>query len=170
MQLKQVTVCDAFVCDVGHFPDERGLFKELYSQKHLPQFQVKQINCSVSKKNVLRGLHVVPFAKLVHCVKGRIFDVVADVRKKSGTYLKWYGVELSCDNHLSLYVPKDCAHGFLALEDDSVVVYAQDGIYDPRVESSVNYADPRLNIKWPNLIVSDKDLRAPFINNCDVET
>lgn len=162
-----VTVCDAFVCESVRFHDERGFFEELYSQKDMPQFKCLQLNCSRSKEDVLRGLHIVPFAKLVRCVKGRIFDVVADVRKESKTYLKWYGIELSEQNQLSLYVPANCAHGFLALEENSFVIYAQDGIYDPKLESSVHFADPTLAIKWPihklREKVSEKDGYAPFI-------
>ncbi len=162
MNSRQVAeVCDALVCEGVRYYDDRGYFQELFSNKYLPCFNVKQINCSVSKKNVIRGLHVVPFAKLVYCIKGKIFDVVADVRKKSKTYLKWYGVELNGQN--ALFIPPYCAHGFLAMEDDSVVVYAQDAVYDPAVESSVNYADPRINIQWPLVIASDKDRKAPYV-------
>jgi dTDP-4-dehydrorhamnose 3,5-epimerase len=171
MRVKPVeTVCDAFVCDAVRYYDHRGSFQELFSHKDLPAFRVSQINCSISKKNVLRGLHVVPFAKLVYCVKGKIFDVVADVRKGSKTYLKWYGVELSGENQKSLFIPPFCGHGFLAMEDDSIVVYAQDAVYNAHAESSVNYADPKLNIKWPNVILSDKDGAAPFLDSCDVES
>lgn len=164
MQIKDygVPVCDAFVCELARHNDHRGYFEELYSQKVLSQFECLQINCSRSRKNVLRGLHVVPFAKLVHCVMGKIYDVVADMRKESKSYLQWYGIELSEENQLSLYIPPHCAHGFLALED-SIVMYAQDGLYDPRLERSINFADPTFGIKWPvsgYLILSEKDAQA----------
>lgn len=161
---KLESVCDAFVCEAVRYYDNRGYFQELFSQNDLP-FKVAQINCSLSQRNVLRGLHVVPFAKLVYCVKGKIFDVVADVRKGSETYLGWHGVELSGENQYALYVPPHCAHGFLSMEDDSLVIYAQDGIYDPKVETSINYADPKLNIKWPNVILSDKDKIATYVKS-----
>jgi len=152
-------VQDSIVVQLPRFNDERGFFEELYSLKQLPNFSCMQINCSRSKKDVLRGMHIAPFAKLVHCVKGKIFDVVADMREGSNTYLQWYGVELNEDNQLSLYIPHNCAHGFLALEE-SIVVYAQDGLYDPKTESSVHYAS--LGIEWPgtNFIVSKKDAKA----------
>ena len=159
------TVCDAFVCDANRYYDHRGYFQELYSATYLPHFGIRQINCSSSSRGVLRGLHIVPFAKLVYCVKGKIFDVVADVRKKSKTYLSWYGLELSGQNQKALFIPPFCAHGFLALEDDSLVVYAQDGVYDPKVEQSVHYADPQLNIAWPSVILSEKDNRAPLLDH-----
>jgi dTDP-4-dehydrorhamnose 3,5-epimerase len=163
MKLNNLSVCDAFSCDGCRYYDHRGYFQELFSQKNLPHFKVAQINCSVSAKNVLRGLHVVPFAKLVFCVKGQVFDVVADVRKDSKSYLKYDSVILSGYNEKAIYIPPNCGHGFLALEEDSIVVYAQDGIYDPTLESIVNYADPQLNIKWPFAILSEKDAKAPVI-------
>lgn len=164
MKRTKVSVCDAFICEAARYHDHRGYFQELFSQKDL-HFNIAQINCSLSKRNVLRGLHIAPFAKLVYCVKGKIFDVVADVRKGSKTYLKWHGVELSGENQCALFVPSHCGHGFLSLEDDSLVVYAQDGIYDPKLESSIHYADPKLNIKWPSVILSDKDRIAPHVES-----
>lgn len=161
--VNSLVVCDAFFCDGARYYDHRGYFQELFSQKHLPHFKVTQINCSVSNKNVLRGLHVAPFAKLVFCVKGSIFDVVADVRKDSKSYLKYDSVILSGHNEKAIYIPPHCAHGFLAMEDNSIVIYAQDGIYNPDLESIVNYADPKLNINWPLAILSEKDANAPVI-------
>lgn len=166
MRTKKIdAVCDALFCEAARYYDHRGYFQELFSHKDLPCFNVSQINCSVSSKNVLRGLHVAPFAKLVYCVKGRIFDVVADVRKGSKTYLGWHGLELSGDNQYALYIPPLCAHGFLSMEEDSVVIYAQDGLYDPKTEQIINYADPKLNIKWPSVILSDKDRLAPYVES-----
>jgi dTDP-4-dehydrorhamnose 3,5-epimerase len=152
-------VQDSIVVQLPRFNDERGFFEELYSLSKLPNFSCMQVNCSRSKKNVLRGMHIVPFAKLVHCVKGKIFDVVVDMRKDSETHLQWHGVELNEDNQLSLYIPHNCAHGFLALEE-SIVVYAQDGLYDPTTEYSVHYSS--LGIEWPgtDFIVSEKDAKA----------
>jgi dTDP-4-dehydrorhamnose 3,5-epimerase len=152
-------VQDSIVIELPRFTDERGFFEELYSLRALPKFSCMQVNCSRSKKNVLRGMHITPFSKLVHCIKGRIFDVAADMRKDSETYLQWHGIELTEDNQLSLYIPRNCAHGFLALEE-SIVVYAQDGLYDPKVESLVHYGS--LGIEWPgtDFIVSNKDAKA----------
>ena len=162
MQKEEVTICGAFVYNLNRFCDERGSFEELFSQKLLPLFDCKQINCSRSKRNVLRGLHIGSFAKLVNCVKGKIFDVVADTRQDSPTYLQWYGLELSEENKKSLYIPKDCAYGFLALED-SVVIYVQDGLYNPDLEVIIRYDDPVLRINWPNTyIMSEKDTLARY--------
>lgn len=152
-------VKDAIIVYLARFHDERGFFEELYSITDLPNFKCVQVNCSHSVKHVLRGMHVAPFAKLVHCVKGSILDAVVDMRKDSSTYLEWHIIMLSEKDRQSFYVPANCAHGFLALEE-SYVVYAQDGLYDPNTEYSIHYDS--LGITWPtgDFIVSDKDKNA----------
>ena len=165
MKVFPIEICDAFFCEVDRHVDKRGFFEELYSQKAISNFECKQINCSVSQANIIRGLHITPFAKLVHCVQGSIFDVVADLRVDSPTYLKWFGIELTCDNRLSLYIPPNCAHGFMAKQDNTIVVYAQTDVYNSKVEKSVFFADPKLNISWPfskHLTISKKDFMAPL--------
>jgi dTDP-4-dehydrorhamnose 3,5-epimerase len=147
--------------------DNRGFFQELFSAAKF-NMTVRQINMSRSGKGVLRGLHVVPFAKLCSCISGKMFDVVADVRPESDTYGKWFGTILEAESSHQVYVPPGCAHGFLALEDDTTLLYAQDGVYDPSREMIVNWADPTLMIDWPGgfqFIVSQKDSAAPFIKN-----
>jgi dTDP-4-dehydrorhamnose 3,5-epimerase len=168
MNTTPLNVLNSFIYEKARHKDDRGFFEELFSQKQLVDFNCVQINCSKSKKDVLRGVHIVPFSKLVHCVKGRIFDVVVDMRKQSPTYLKWDGVELNSENCKSLFIPANCGHAFLSLENDSMIVYAQNGLYNPKVEFSINYSDPKLNIKWPgldqsNFILSTKDQNAPFV-------
>jgi dTDP-4-dehydrorhamnose 3,5-epimerase len=157
MKLDSTSISDAKIVTTSRFYDQRGYFNELYSSRELG-FPCVQVNLSRSNKNVIRGLHVVPFSKLIYCVQGRIFDVVVDVREDSVTYLKWYGMELSEETPKALYIPKNCGHGFLALEE-SIVVYMQDGLYDPKSEIIINAFDPKLNIKWPitEVIMSDKD-------------
>jgi dTDP-4-dehydrorhamnose 3,5-epimerase len=158
-------VRDAFVCELERFEDERGFFEELYSHKDIP-FQCQQANFSQSHSNVIRGIHVTPYFKLVHCVKGKIFDVVVDLRKDSKTYLQWYGVELTENNKLSFYIPPYCGHGFMAMED-SLVIYAQGGTYDPKLETSVYWQDPTLHVMWPLIkmapTISQKDMLAPLL-------
>lgn len=166
-KLCYTTVSDSYVYKIERHTDNRGYFEEIFSSSAL-DFDIKQINVSFSKMNTLRGLHVASFGKLVHCIKGGIFDVVADVRSDSKTYLKWYGIELNEENQKSLYIPPFCAHGFLSLCDDTIIVYAQDGLYDQSNERSVRYDNPILNIKWPvceGLNISEKDLNPHFIYN-----
>jgi dTDP-4-dehydrorhamnose 3,5-epimerase len=110
-------------------------------------------------------LHIVPFAKLVGCIKGRIFDVVVDLRDK--LHPKWHGIELNQDNLKQLYVPANCAHGFMALTEEATIVYAQDGLYNPALESSVNWRDKKIGIEWPKAnkyFLSEKDANAPFLD------
>lgn len=159
----------AQVIEFDRFEDERGYFEELYSTvrgyPHLTGME-RQINLSMSNQGVVRGLHVVPFAKLCSCLRGRIYDVVADVRPDSKTYLGWHGLWLDENSRKQLFVPAGCAHGFFSAERNTILMYLQDGVYNPAMEREVNWRDPKLNIKWPAYPVyslSDKDLKAPFI-------
>ena len=161
---------DAFFFKTQKYENQRGYFCELYnSSKDYPQLNGtnRQINTSKSKKGVLRGIHITPFAKLVSCVHGSIQDVVVDMRPNSATYLNTFSIILSNKNQHQLYIPANCGHAFLSLEDDSTVVYLQDDVYNPQNERIINYSDPNLNIKWmlENLILSDKDKQAPHLED-----
>ena len=154
---------DCFLFVTPKHTDERGYFVELYNQSKYNLEEWRQLNYSFSHKGVVRGMHITPFAKLVSCVKGRIFDVVIDPRPESPTYLKWTGHELSPENGNQLLVPPFCGHGFMAL-DEALVVYQQDQCYNPTVESSIHWQDPTFAVKWPkckDCIVSAKDIVAP---------
>jgi dTDP-4-dehydrorhamnose 3,5-epimerase len=158
----------AFVVEMDCYRDHRGWFQEVANEaaSHGLQYATKQVNVSSSRKHVVRGLHVAPFAKFCTCVRGKLFDVVADVRRHSPTYGQWYGIWLSESNHKQLYVPAGCAHGFFSAEDNTLLLYLQDGTYNPGVEREVNWQDPVLNIHWPaasEYILSDKDKDAPFL-------
>ncbi len=149
------------------FPDERGFFLETYKKTEFAKAGIKenfvQENHSWSKKNVLRGLHFQksPKAqgKLVKCLRGKIFDVAVDIRKKSPTFLKYVSLELSQDNGVMLYIPKGFAHGFLVLSNSADVVYKCTAEYSPKHESGIIWNDPQINIIWPSLrpLLSDKD-------------
>jgi dTDP-4-dehydrorhamnose 3,5-epimerase len=105
------------------------------------------------RKGTIRGLHyqVAPAleAKLVRCTSGAVFDVVADLRPDSATYLQWYGTELSARNGRMLYVPEGCAHGCQSTEDDSEIYYMTSAYYAPNEARGVRYDDPAFAIKWP---------------------
>lgn len=170
MEVKPIAeVYGAYLIEFDRFADERGYFQEVYSTaRKYPHFvgQQRQINLSSSQKGTVRGLHVVPFAKLCSCPKGRLYDVVADVREGSPTYLQWYGVWLDEHSKRQLFVPGGCAHGFFAAEDNTLLLYLQDGTYDPSVEKEINWKDPKLNIRWPDsqqYFLSEKDKRAAFM-------
>lgn len=136
------------------FPDERGYFKETYSQQRYAQAGIAetfvQDNVSISRRGVLRGLHYDPrMAKLVQCLHGEIFDVVVDMRETSPTYLQWDAFTLSGENHRQLYVPAGFAHGFYVLSDIAIVSYKQSALYDPQYERAVRWNDPRIGVEWP---------------------
>ena len=161
----------ASLIEFDRFTDDRGYFQEMYSTaKDYPHFTgtSRQTNVSVSAKNVVRGLHVAPFAKLCCCLRGRLYDVIADVRPNSKTYKNWYGVWLDEKSNKQLFVPKGCAHGFYSAEDDTMLMYMQDGTYNPYYEYEVNWKDSQIGVKWPQAdryILSHKDQMAKSLKD-----
>lgn len=167
------------------FTDDRGVFWETWREGMIlnekgESLRFVQENLSVSKAGVLRGLHFQrkPHAqgKLVRVVSGRIYDVVVDVRENSSTRGQWYGCELSSTNGCQLWIPAGFAHGFLALEDDSVVEYRCTAFYSPEFEGSIRWDDPMVGIDWNAAksgppsgepLVSSKDAVAPLLSAID---
>ena len=141
-----------FVPDV--FEDDRGWFKEAWSAPKYAALGLdiawQQDSCSLSARNVLRGLHYdFRMAKLVQCLRGRIWDAIVDLRRASPTYLQWEGFELTAGNHRQLLVPPGVGHGFLALEDDTLVHYKNSVPYDPASEGAVRWNNARIGVAWP---------------------
>jgi dTDP-4-dehydrorhamnose 3,5-epimerase len=155
------------------FGDARGFFTETFRASTLAGLGIEhdwiQDNQSRSRRGVVRGMHFqigAGTAKLVRCARGRIFDVVADLRRGSPTYLEWEGFELDDVAQHVLYVPVGFAHGFCVLSEDADVVYKQTGYYSPDVERGVRYDDPDLGIVWPpglELQPSERDATAPRV-------
>lgn len=140
------------------FGDKRGYFVETYNEKDMKEagFDVTfvQDNQSSSTKGVLRGLHFqkqYPQGKLVRVMKGRVFDVAVDLREKSATYGKWFGVELSEDNFKQFYIPEGFAHGFLVLSESAVFCYKCTDFYHPGDEGGIAWNDPEIGIDWPDV-------------------
>ena len=133
------------------FIDSRGYFKELLVEKNIKvkfPFHVM----SFSKKNVIRGLHIQtkkPQGKFITVIKGKIFDVAVDLRKKSKTYGKYFSKILSEKNSLSIFVPPGFAHGFCALDKENFVIYSCTQYRNANSETGIQYNDQDLNIKWP---------------------
>lgn len=152
------------------FGDERGFFMESYSRRQFSEHGIHQEfvqdNHSKSARGVLRGLHFqkrFPQGKLVRVVVGSVFDVAVDIRKDSGTFGRWHGLELSAENRKMIYLPPGFAHGFLALEDQTEVLYKSTDYYHPEDESGIIYNDVEIDIQWPvlsgcTLTISPKDL------------
>jgi len=150
------------------FGDDRGFFLESYSKRHFEELGIReefvQDNHSKSSKGVLRGLHFqvkYPQAKLIRVSSGAIYDVAVDIRKGSPTFGKWFGIELSQSNKKMLFIPSGFAHGFLALEEGTEVLYKSSDYYHPEDESGLIFNDPKINVQWPidnmTILMSDKD-------------
>jgi dTDP-4-dehydrorhamnose 3,5-epimerase len=127
-----------------------------------------QDNHAKSVQNTLRGLHFqvnFPQAKLLRCLKGRVFDVAVDIRKDSLTYGKWVGEILSDENKHQLFIPAGFAHGYYVMSETAEIAYKCSEIYHPEDEQGIRWDDPDIAIKWPALdpILSNKDAMLPFL-------
>ena len=154
--------------------DTRGSFSRLFDQDELFllgwPFRTEQVNfSSTALEGTIRGMHAqhgsTPEYKLVTCVRGAVWDVCVDLRKKSPTFLRWQAVELSETNALSLLIPPGVAHGFQALSDGAELVYCHSAPYDPDSEIGVSPFDPLLAISWPLdvRLISDRDRKHPLL-------
>jgi dTDP-4-dehydrorhamnose 3,5-epimerase len=106
-------------------------------------------------------------AKLIRCLKGKIFDVMIDLRTESPSFRQWFGIELTPENHRMVYVPEMFAHGYLSLCDDTEVFYQVSAFYTPEAERGLRWDDPAIGIQWPittGLVISEKDLNWPYLN------
>lgn len=163
----------AFVIAPQRLEDERGFFSRSFCRH---EFAVRGLNPDVAQCNVsfnrdagtLRGMHyqVAPHAedKLVRCTRGKLYDVIVDLRLESPTFTQWIALELTGDNGRMLYVPKGCAHGFQTLEDDTEVFYQMSEFYHAESARGVRWNDPAFGIQWPagvELIISERDRNWP---------
>ena len=161
---KKTLFKDLEIYETKIFNDNRGNVREAFNSKD----NKKQLRLSVvskSKKNVIRGLHYQikkPQDKLIGVLKGKILDVVVDLRKNSKTFGKHFKIILSDKNGKMLFVPKGFAHGFLGLSDDNIVLYSCSDFRYPQYERSIKWNDKNLNIKWGinNPIISKRDRSA----------
>jgi dTDP-4-dehydrorhamnose 3,5-epimerase len=166
MILEKTNIKDIILLTPRVYKDERGYFMESYNQKKveiLIKDRFVQDNESVSHKNVLRGLHfqLPPYAqsKLIRVVKGSILDIAVDLRKDSSTYGEHFKQVLSGENKKQLYIPVGFAHGFLSLEDNTILNYKCSDYYSASAEASIIWNDPQLKINWgiENPILAEKD-------------
>ena len=156
------------------FGDNRGFFMETYKKSDFIKNGItddfNQDNHSKSSKGVLRGLHyqAAPYeqAKIVRCIKGRIYDVAVDIRKGSETFGQYVKVELSEENKQMLYIPVGFAHGFAALTDEVEIMYKASGEYAAQADRGILWCDKDINIDWDidfEPILSDKDKKQPTL-------
>jgi dTDP-4-dehydrorhamnose 3,5-epimerase len=156
------------------FYDGRGFFTETYKEEDflsvgIPRFV--QDNLSESKKGVIRGLHwqESPFGqgKLVSCLQGSIIDIAVDIRKDSPTFGQHVRIPLTSMDAMAIWIPDGFAHGFQALQDNTIVHYKTTQTWRSESERSLNFRDPDLAIRWEliDFVVSEKDLVAPFLKD-----
>ena len=170
---------DALIIEPEKFEDDRGFFARIWDKKVFEQkgLETNWVQSSISFnkiKGTLRGMHfqTKPYEeiKMVRCTKGKIYDVIIDLRTSSQTFKKWMSIELSEQNHKILYVPKGFAHGFQTLEDNTEVFYQISESYNPEFSKGIIWNDNELNIKWPLRItsISERDKFFPSLKLSDI--
>ena len=161
MEVKKTKFKDLLIINKHSYKDNRGFFKEIINEKYLKKKFIFDY-ISLSKKNVLRGLHIQtnqPQGKLISVFQGKIFDVALDLRKKSKTYGQFFETTLSDKKNQSIYIPEGFAHGFCVLEDKTLMHYKCTTSRDAKSEKGIIWNDLKLKIKWPitKPIISTKD-------------
>ena len=161
MKIIKTKIKDLLVLKTNIYKDKRGFFKEVFREKILNKKLI--FDClSYSKKNILRGLHMQlkkPQAKLITVVRGKILDVVVDLRKNSKTFGKIFKIEMSENSNFSLFIPGGFAHGFFCISNECTVYYKCSNYRNKNSEKTVQWNDKKLKIKWPTKkpILSPKD-------------
>ena len=176
MEFIQTEIPDVILVKPSVIKDHRGFFMESY---HIEKFSMGGIDCTFvqdnhakSIQNTLRGLHFqvnFPQAKLLRCLKGKVFDVAVDIRKNSPYYGKWVGEELSEENKYQLFIPEGFAHGYYVLSETAEITYKCSEVYHPEDEQGFRWDDPEIRIEWPETepILSRKDQLLPFLKDFD---
>ena len=175
MIIKPIFISGVQVLEHAVFSDHRGKFSRIFCQNDLEGYlksrEIKQINRSLTYEiGTVRGFHYQnpPDAevKIIHCLFGKVFDVVVDLRKGSPTFLKWFGVELSAQKKNALLIPEGCAHGFQTLESNSELVYLHTAFYKPDSEGIIRFDDPTVGINWPldPVNISQRDMGGVYID------
>jgi dTDP-4-dehydrorhamnose 3,5-epimerase len=170
MKVIETKLKDCYIIEPTIFGDDRGYFFESFNKEKFKELTGKEIefiqdNEAFSNRGVLRGLHFqkgeFAQAKLIRVVKGKVLDVVVDIRPESKTFGEVYTCVLSSENKKQLFVPRGFAHGYSVLEDNTVFVYKCDNYYQPKSESGIMYNDSTLGIDWmlskDEIILSEKD-------------
>lgn len=168
MKIDSTEIQGVNIIELSPVSDHRGAFARLFCEKELASViddrRIVQMNHSQTNTiGALRGMHFQypPHAemKLIHCLRGRVFDVAVDLRKHSPTFLKWYARELSPDSPCLFIIPEGCAHGFQVLEENSELLYLHTAFYNKSAEGGIRYDDPLVGIQWPIPVtdISEKD-------------
>ena len=163
---------DLFVIGIQKLEDERGFFARAFCKNEFIEHGLNPnlVQCNISynkKKGTLRGMHFQAYpnkeAKMIRCLQGSIYDVVIDLRSKSNTFMNFFGITLEPYGFNMLYIPEDFAHGFLTLEDDTIVFYQMSEFFAPDSSRGFRWDDPSFNIKWPIgvEVISQRDSNYP---------
>ncbi|EGT4352217.1 dTDP-4-dehydrorhamnose 3,5-epimerase [Cronobacter sakazakii] len=179
MKVIQTAIPDVLILEPKVFGDDRGFFFESFNQRTFEdaigrKVEFVQDNHSRSSAGVLRGLHyqLSPYAqaKLIRCVSGALFDVAVDIRKGSPTYGLWVGEVLSAENKKQIWIPEGFAHGFIALQEGTEILYKTNNYYAKDYEQSIRWDDETIAIDWPMLPMglSEKDMQAPSFANAKI--
>ena len=172
MKFNSTDIDGLYYVDIEKLKDERGFFGRAFCLKEFEEIgldsEICQANISFNHRaGTLRGMHYQkpPYqeSKFIRCIRGSIYDVVIDLRKNSPTYCHSFGIELNDENRTALFVPKDFAHGFVTLKDDTEVIYMVSQSYVPNAEEGIRWDDPFFAIDWPinPSLVSSKDAQWP---------
>ncbi|HEX8638284.1 MAG TPA: dTDP-4-dehydrorhamnose 3,5-epimerase [Pyrinomonadaceae bacterium] len=172
MKLIETKLSGVFIVELKPFIDERGFYKRVWGSDEFKDLgldaELNSVGLSNNRRRgTVRGMHyqVEPFVetKLVQCTRGRIYDVVLDIRKDSKTFGEWISAELTAENNKAFYIPKGLAHGFQSLEDDSDVLYCISEKYDPQAARGVRWNDPQFGIQFPLevSVINERDANYP---------
>jgi dTDP-4-dehydrorhamnose 3,5-epimerase len=162
----------AFLIEPERKEDERGFFARTWCEKEFKEHGLNSnlVQCSISFnkwKGTLRGMHyqIAPFeeVKLVRCTRGKVFDVIIDLRPDSKTYKRYISAVLNEENRMMLYIPPGFAHGFQTLSDNAEVFYQMGQFYSPEHARGVRWNDPAFGIRWPEdkRIIIERDRNYP---------
>ena len=168
MKIIKTKIKDLLIIKQKNNFDKRGNLRETFNDKILKKKFIFEY-CTTSKKNVFRGFHFQiknKQSKYVNVVKGKILDVVIDLRKNSKTFGEVFSIILSKKNAIGLYIPAGFAHAYYSYDKENIIYYKLDNYYNPKYESGIIYNDPSINIKWPKkkMIISQKDKKLLTIN------
>ena len=168
MKIFKTKFKDLYIIKQINNSDRRGNLRETYDIRLLKKNFLFEY-CTTSKKGVLRGFHFqskFQQSKYVNVLKGKILDVVVDLRKNSKTFGKTFKIILSKENATGLYIPRGFAHAYYSYEKENIIYYKLDNYYAPKYENGIIYNDKDLKIKWPKkkMIISKKDINLPSLN------
>lgn len=179
MKITELAIPGVILLEPKYFEDYRGYYVESYSARTLQSFGIDNVfvqdnHLFSQKSGTIRGIHFQNTpkaqAKLLRCTRGKILDVIIDLRKDSPFYKKWISLELSEENRQQVLIPRGFGHACMSLVDNTEVQYKVDEFYAPEYDRAIAWNDPELNITWgiENPIVSEKDCNAPFLCDSDI--